>query len=74
MDSWDEEKIIRVESMEEFFPIILDKQNPKKNVKIDFKLNPKDAAELAKALQQNVDIFAWSITDMPGISPEVITH
>ena len=60
--------------MEELFPIPLDEQNPKKNVKMSFKLNPEDATELAKALQQNVDIFAWSTTDMPGISLEVITH
>ena len=44
--------------MEELFPILLNKQNSEKNVKISSKLNPKDAAKLAKGLQQNADIFA----------------
>ena len=60
--------------MEELLPILLDEQNLKKSMKISSKLNPEDAAKLAKALQQNANIFTWSIADMLGISPEVITH
>ena len=58
--------------MEKLLPILLDEQNPEKNMKISSQPTHKDGAELAKALQQNADIFAWSTTDMSGISPEVI--
>ena len=58
MDSRDEEKIVRAESMEELFQIFLDEQNPKKFVKISSRLNSEDVAELTKTLQQNADIFA----------------
>ena len=60
--------------MEELFAIALDNQNLKRQVKISSRLNLEDANELTKALWRNMDIFAWSIANMPGISLEVITH
>ncbi|KAL8104641.1 hypothetical protein AgCh_028751 [Apium graveolens] len=30
--------------------------------------------KLIKFLQENSDVFAWSVADMPGIDPELITH
>ena len=74
MEFRDEEKIMRAESIEELFPIPLDEQNSEKNEKISFQLNHEDAIELAKALQQNANIFSWSTADMLGISLKVITH
>ena len=74
MDSRDEEKILRDEIMKELLSIALDDQNPEKQVKVGLRLNPQDADELTKALRRNVNIFAWSIVNMPGISLEVITH
>ena len=29
---------------------------------------------LVQFLKENLDVFAWSHEDMPGISPEVIQH
>jgi len=26
------------------------------------------------ALKKNVDLFAWTPADMPGVSPDIITH
>ena len=31
-------------------------------------------AEITKFLKENSDIFAWTAADMPGISPDLITH
>lgn len=30
--------------------------------------------DIIKCLKRNVDVFAWSHNDVPGIRPEVITH
>ncbi|MBN8157158.1 hypothetical protein J0J30_24520, partial [Vibrio vulnificus] len=36
---------------------------------------PKDTKdEIVECLKKNVDIFAWSPNDMPGIDPQVISH
>ena len=37
-------------------------------------MTPKESAELQEALRRNADVFAWLGKDMPGVSPEVITH
>ena len=60
--------------MEELLTIALDEQNQERQVKISSRLNPEDANELTKALRRNVNVFAWSIANMPGISFEVIIH
>ena len=51
MDSRDEGKILRVETMEELLSIALDDQSPEKQVKVGSRLNPQDADELTKALR-----------------------
>ena len=37
-------------------------------------LSPKIRTRLIQFLKENLDVFAWSHEDMPGISPEVIQH
>ena len=37
-------------------------------------LNREDFTKLVKVLRENAAIFAWSAADMPGVSPDVITH
>ena len=44
--------------MEELLEISLDEHSPERLVKINSRLNSKDAFELTKALQQNADVFA----------------
>ena len=34
----------------------------------------KTMQELVQFLRENVDVFAWSHEDMPGIDPSIITH
>ncbi|KAM1847903.1 hypothetical protein ACFX14_012113 [Malus domestica] len=43
-------------------------------VKIDTTLSPPIQLALISFLQENVDVFAWSYEDMPGISPDIICH
>ena len=37
-------------------------------------LPPLEKAELVKFLEVNIDVFAWSIYDVPGIDPEFVCH
>ena len=43
-------------------------------VKIDLHLDEIMKDRLTALLQKNIDLFAWSIADMLGIDPEVISH
>ena len=37
-------------------------------------LPPLEKAELVKFLEVNIDVFAWSIYDVPGIDPKFVCH
>ena len=74
MDSRDEGRIQRAEATEELLLIALYDQSPDKQVRVSSRLNPQDLHALTTTLRQNADILAWSATDIPGISPEVIVH
>ncbi|XP_050259739.1 uncharacterized protein LOC126704771 [Quercus robur] len=48
--------------------------NADKTTRIGTTLSPEMRARLIKFLKGNLDVFAWSHEDMPGISPEIIQH
>ena len=48
--------------------------NANKMTKIGTTLSPEMRTRLIRFLKENLDVFAWSHEDMPGISPEVIQH
>ena len=43
-----------------------------KTTRIGMTLNPGMRAKLIQFLKENLDIFAWSHEDIPGIPPEII--
>ena len=45
-----------------------------KMTRIGTTLSPKMRTRLIQFLKENLDVFAWSHEDMPGISPKVIQH
>ena len=45
-----------------------------KTIRIGTTLSPKMRTKLVQFLKENLDVFAWSHEDMPGISPKVIQH
>ena len=45
-----------------------------KMAKIGTTLSPEMRTRLIRFLKENLDVFAWSHEDMPGISSEVIQH
>lgn len=47
---------------------------PLKNTKIGTSLSVLMKKKLVQFLKSNLDVFAWSHEDMPGIATEVIQH
>ena len=52
----------------------MDRDETGKTTRIGTTLSPKMRASLIQFLQQNLDVFAWSHEDMPGIPTEIIQH
>ena len=45
-----------------------------KTTKIGMTLSPEMRTRLIRFLKENLDVFAWSHENMPGIDPKVIQH
>ena len=45
-----------------------------KTTRIGTMLSPEMRTKLIEFLKENLDVFAWSHEDMPGISPRIIQH
>ena len=45
-----------------------------KTTRIGTTLSPEMRVRLIQFLKENLDVFAWSHEDMPGITPEIIQH
>ena len=43
-------------------------------LRIDTKLSTREKDQFKKLLSENLDVLAWSPTDMPGVDPSVICH
>ena len=62
----EEERLEALETVE------LVEREADKTTKIGTTLSPEIRTRLIRFLKENLDVFAWSHEDMPGISPEVI--
>ena len=69
-----EEKRVMVEPIKALEDISLDENNPKRYTRVGTDLEEKIKKDLVHFLKKNIDVFAWSHEDMPGINPSVITH
>ena len=54
--------------------IPLDEDDLGKSIRIGADLEGKIKKDLIRFLRENIDVFAWSHEDIPGINPSVITH
>ncbi|CAL9018474.1 unnamed protein product, partial [Prunus brigantina] len=59
---------------EELETVALNEQHPDRCVKIGTGLDPNLRELFIDFLRHHAEIFAWSYDDMPGISPDVISH
>ena len=69
-----DERKVTAEPMEVLEDVPLDKNNLEKSTRIGASMEKKMKQDLVQFLKKNIDVFAWSHEDMPGIDPSVITH
>ncbi|KAL0458640.1 UNVERIFIED_CONTAM: hypothetical protein Slati_0491200 [Sesamum latifolium] len=63
-----------VQPIEELLSIQLVPGEPDKITKIGSQLNPALVGQLTAFLQQNVDDFAWTASNLLGIDPNMVVH
>ena len=68
------ERRVVVEPTKALENISLHKDNPEKRTRVGADLEEKIKKDLVHFLRENINVFAWSHEDMPGIDPSVITH
>jgi hypothetical protein len=54
--------------------VALDSRVPDRTVCIGTKMSPEEQAELLQFLDKNINVFAWSTSDLVGLSREVIEY
>ncbi|CAL2257309.1 unnamed protein product [Prunus armeniaca] len=59
---------------EELETVILNEEHPDRCVKIGTALGPDLREQFIDFLRHHAEVFAWSYDNMPGISPDVISH
>ena len=64
----EEEKVEALETVE-----LVDGE-PMKTTRVGTTMSADTTKKLVQFLKENLDIFAWSHKDMPGISTEIIQH
>ena len=69
-----EERRVVAEPIEALENISLDEDDPEKSTKIWADLEEKMKKDHIRFLRENIDVFAWSHEDMPGIDLSFITH
>ena len=69
-----EEKRVLVEPTKVLEDISLDENNLERYTRVGADLEENIKKDLVHFLKKNIDVFAWTHEDMPGIDPSVITH
>ncbi|CAL2276959.1 unnamed protein product [Prunus armeniaca] len=64
----------QAEPVEDNELVTLDEDIPDRQVRIGTSLSQELRSDLVTFLRLNFEVFAWSYNDMPGISPEIISH
>ena len=54
--------------------IPLDESNLERYTRVGADLEENTKKDLVQFLKKNIDVFAWSHEDIPGIDPSIITH
>ena len=63
-----------IEPTEKLEVIVLDDEKPDKTTNIGTKMDRRKRKVIIEFLKDNIDVFAWTHEDMPGIDPSVISH
>jgi hypothetical protein len=63
-----------IEPTEELEVAVLDDEKPNKTTNIGTRMDGRLRESIIEFLKSNLDIFAWTHDDMPGIDPSTICH
>jgi hypothetical protein len=63
-----------IEAKGDFTRVALDPRVPDRTMCIRAEMSPEEQAKLLQFLDKNCDVFAWSTSDLIGVSREVIEH
>jgi hypothetical protein len=63
-----------IEAEGDFTKVALDPRVPDRTVCIGAEMNPKEQAKLWQFPNKNINVFAWSTSDLIGVSRQVIDH
>ena len=69
-----EERRVVAEPTEVLEDVLLQEDDLEKFTRIGTNMKEKAKEDLVQFLRMNIDVFAWSHEDMPGIEPNVIIH
>ena len=61
-------------NMDELESINLGTDELPRIIKIGITLSPAEKEKLIILLKANIEAFAWSYEDMPGIDPDIVQH
>ncbi|CAL8132253.1 unnamed protein product [Prunus armeniaca] len=73
-DPKEESATQQAEPVEDLELVTLHEDIPDRQVRIGTSLSQELRSDLIAFLRLNSEVFAWSYNDMPGISPDVISH
>ena len=69
-----EERSVVAEPTKVLEDVLLQEDDLEKFTRIGTNMKEKAKEDLVQFLRKNIDVFAWSHEDMPGIEPNVIIH
>ncbi|XP_052170472.1 uncharacterized protein LOC127786825 [Diospyros lotus] len=72
--SLEEEIARKPQPVEELEAVHLSDADPEKLAYVGTQLPKSVKEEIVECLRKNLDVFAWTLKDMPGIKPDVICH
>ncbi|MBE2321274.1 RNA-directed DNA polymerase, partial [Solirubrobacter sp. CPCC 204708] len=61
-------------NMDELISINLGSDESPKIINIGATLSPQEQEKLVGLLRENIEVFAWSYKDMPGIDTDIVQH
>ncbi|XP_020421233.1 uncharacterized protein LOC109949580 [Prunus persica] len=64
----------QAEPVEDLELVTLHDDIPDRQVRIGTSISPELRSDMVAFLRLNSEVFAWSYNDMPGISPDIISH
>ena len=67
-------KAAEQKAVEDLVEVRIDEKNPEKFFLLSSSLSSTERIEVMEFLTSNIEVFAWTPYDMPGIDPNFICH